>query len=191
MTSADVIHSFWAPRLTGKRDVIMGRTTRLRFTPDSIGVLTGQCAEYCGDSHANMRLRVIVADSTSFATWVADQRSPPTPVDSANALVQRGLETFRSVRTPASNSCIACHTIQGVSGGILGPNLTHIASRSTIAGGVLDNTPENLARWLRNPAAVKPGMGNLKGSGAPMGMPNVGLTPEEIDALVAYLQTLR
>ena len=191
MTSADVIHSFWAPRLTGKRDLMLGRTNRLRFTPDSVGMFAGQCAEYCGVSHANMRLVVFVDDSTSFDQWVAAQSTAPSVPDSLDALAQRGYEAFRAVRTPASNSCVACHAIQGVSFGVLGPNLSHIASRTTIAGGMLENTAEHLASWLRDPAAVKPGEGKLKGSGAAMGMPNVGLTEDEIAGLVAYLETLR
>jgi len=181
MTSADVIHSFWAPRLGGKRDVIQGRTNRLRFTPDSVGVFLGQCAEFCGESHANMGLRVVVEDSTSFAAWIASQQQAPLPEDSLSEEAEEGLEAFRRIRGPASNTCIICHAVQGVSGGLMGPNLTHLGSRSRIAGDMLPNTAEGLARWLRDPLAVKPGSK----------MPNVGLTEEEIAALVAYLQSLR
>jgi cytochrome c oxidase subunit 2 len=181
MTSADVIHSFWAPRLGGKRDVIQGRTNRLRFTPDSVGVFLGQCAEFCGESHANMGLRVVVEDSTSFAAWIASQQQAPLPEDSLSEEAEEGLEAFRRIREPASNTCIICHAVQGVSGGLMGPNLTHLGARSRIAGDMLPNTAEGLARWLRDPLAVKPGSK----------MPNVGLTEEEIAALVAYLQSLR
>jgi cytochrome c oxidase subunit 2 len=180
MTSADVIHSFWGPRFTGKRDLMLGRTTRLSFTPDSIGDYSGQCAEYCGASHANMRFRMMVDDSMDFEAWVTRQRSGPPDLGALTPLQQRGLEVYRAVRDPASNSCLACHTVQGISAGVLGPNLTHMGSRTTIAGGILQNTPEGLAGWLRDPAAVKPG--SL--------MPNVGLTEEEIDALVAFLLAL-
>jgi cytochrome c oxidase subunit 2 len=181
MTSADVIHSFWAPRLGGKRDVIQGRTNRLRFTPDSVGVFLGQCAEFCGESHANMGLRVVVEDSASFAAWLVEQQRPPAPPDSLSAAAREGLEAFRRIRDPASNTCIICHAVQGVSGGLMGPNLTHVGSRSRIAGDMLPNTAEGLARWLRDPIAVKPGSK----------MPNPGLTEPEIAALVAYLQSLR
>ncbi|HLB36027.1 MAG TPA: cytochrome c oxidase subunit II, partial [Gemmatimonadales bacterium] len=98
MTSADVIHSFWAPRLGGKRDVIQGRTNRLRFTPDSVGVFLGQCAEFCGESHANMGLRVVVEDSASFAAWLVEQQRPPAPPDSLSAAAREGLEAFRRIR---------------------------------------------------------------------------------------------
>ncbi len=191
LTSADVIHSFWAPRLGGKRDVLAGRTNRIVFTADSVGEFLGQCAEFCGSSHANMRLKVMVDTQSDFDEWVALQTSGPAPADSLTELQSRGLEVFRTIRTPASNSCIACHAVTGISGGILGPNLTHMASRTTIAGGILANTEENLRAWLRDPAAVKPGQGSEGPNGGIIGMPNVGLTEEEIDALVAYLQTLR
>ena len=107
--------------------------------------------------------------------------SPPAAEATLTPLQQQGLAAFRAVRSPASNSYLACHAIQGVSFGVLGPNLDHIGSRSRIGGGILDNTAENLAAWLRDPAALKPG--SL--------MPTIGLTEDEIDALVAYLQSLR
>lgn len=181
MTSADVIHSFWAPRLGGKRDVIAGRTNRLRFTADSVGVFLGQCAEFCGESHANMGLRVVVEDSASFASWIAAQQRAPAPAESLSTEARAGLEEFRKIREPATNTCIVCHAVQGVSGGLMGPNLTHLASRATIAGGMLPTTADGLARWLRDPLAVKPGSK----------MPNPGLTEPEVAALVAYLQSLR
>lgn len=181
LTSADVIHSFWVPRLGGKRDMLLGRNNKLSFTPDSVGEFSGQCAEFCGVSHANMRLRAIVHEATDFTDWVAAHNSPPPPEDSLTLLEQQGLAAFRAVRTPASNSCIACHAIQNISFGVLGPNLDHVGSRTAIAGGVLDNTAESLATWLRDPVAVKPG--SL--------MPNIGLTEQEIAALVAFLQRLR
>ncbi|MBI2401808.1 MAG: cytochrome c oxidase subunit II [Gemmatimonadetes bacterium] len=181
MTSADVIHSFWAPRLGGKRDVIQGRTNRLRFTPDSVGVFLGQCAEFCGESHANMGLQVVVEDSAAFEAWIAAQQQAPLPPDSLSPAAREGLEAYRRIRDPASNTCIICHAIQGVSGGLMGPNLTHLGSRSRIAGDMIPNTAEGLARWLRDPITAKPGSK----------MPNVGLDESEIAALVAYLQSLR
>lgn len=181
MTSADVIHSFWAPRLGGKRDLIAGRTSRLAFTPDSVGLYYGQCAEFCGASHANMRLRVVVEDSADFAAWVARQRQPATEPDRLAAALKPGHEEFTRIRESPGNSCVVCHTIEGIAGGIAGPNLTHLAGRSTIAGGIIPNTVEGLTRWLRDPIAAKPG--SL--------MPNVGLTDEEIARLVSYLQSLQ
>ena len=181
LSSADVIHSFWVPRLAGKRDMLLGRNNRLLFTPDSVGDYRGQCAEFCGTSHANMRFRVVVHDTEDFDAWVTAQNTPPPLADSLTPLEQQGLAAFRTVRTPASNSCIACHAIQNVSFGVLGPNLNHIGSRSTIAAGIMDNTDDNLATWLRDPDTVKPG--SL--------MPTVGLSEEEIAALVAFLRRLR
>ncbi len=181
MTSADVIHSFWAPKLGGKRDVLPGRTTYIAFTPDSVGSFYGQCAEYCGTSHANMRLRVVVDAPATFDAWVAAQLQAPPPVDSANAEVVRGLQAFTAVRTPANHSCIACHAVQGVSFGALGPDLSHVASRSTIAAGILPMDAVGLERWLRDPIREKPG--SL--------MPKIALTDDEIAALTAYLMTLR
>jgi len=177
ITSADVIHSFWAPKLHGKRDALPGRTTRLAFTPDSVGVYLGQCAEFCGESHANMRLRVAVDAPADFDAWVAAQTAAPVPVDSADALVLAGEAAFKRIRDPGNHSCIACHTMAGVSCGALGPNLTHVGSRTILAGGILANDSAGLARWLRDPITEKPG--SL--------MPRIALTDDEIAALVAYL----
>jgi cytochrome c oxidase subunit 2 len=181
MTSADVIHSFWVPKLGGKRDVMPRRTTRLVFAADSVGEFFGQCAEFCGESHANMRMRVIVDDSATFAAWRETQARAATAPDSLEGLVRVGADAFRRLREPANHSCIACHTVQGISGGVLGPNLTHLAGRGTIGAGILPNTAEGLARWLRDPPGEKPG--SL--------MPKIDLTDDEIASLVAYLQTLR
>lgn len=175
LTSADVIHSFWLPRMSGKRDMILGHNTRLVFVPDSLGEFPGQCAEYCGSSHANMRFRAFVHDSAAFAAWVAAEAAPPVAVETMAATAQQGLQVFRT------KGCIACHTVRGIAPGVLGPNLDHVGSRSRIAGGLLENTPENLAAWLRDPAGVKPG--SL--------MPTIPLTEDEIAALAAYLGSLR
>ncbi|MFQ5703841.1 MAG: cytochrome c oxidase subunit II [Gemmatimonadales bacterium] len=176
MTSADVIHSFWVPLLGGKRDVVQGRTNRLSLVPDSIGEFMGQCAEFCGLSHANMRTRVVVEDSVSFEQWVTRQVSDADVPDSGTAEA-RGEEIWTG-----KGICFSCHTIQGVrSVARTGPDLTHAASRSTIAGGILPNDAAGLARWLRDPPAEKPG--SL--------MPKLPLTEDEISALVAYLQSLK
>jgi len=177
MTSADVIHSFWVPKIGGKRDLLPRRTTRLAFTPDSVGSFYGQCAEFCGASHANMRFRLMVDAAPGFESWVSRQQSAPVARDSLRGLVQQGADLFAN---PAK-TCFACHTVQGVSPGVIGPNLTHVGSRTTIAAGILPNTTEGLARWLRNPPGEKPG--SL--------MPKLPLTDEEVAALVAYLQSLQ
>jgi cytochrome c oxidase subunit 2 len=177
MTSADVIHSFWVPKLGGKRDLMPGRTSRLAFTPDSTGDFSGQCAEFCGASHANMRFRVMVEDTTGFERWVRQQQAPPVPTDSLAGLIREGAALFAN---PAK-TCIACHMVEGVSVGAIGPNLTHVGSRTTIASGILPNTEEGLARWLRDPVGEKPG--SL--------MPKPPLDEDEITALVAYLRSLQ
>jgi cytochrome c oxidase subunit 2 len=179
ISSQDVIHSFWAPKLTGKRDAMPGRTTQLVFTPDSVGTYLGQCAEFCGESHANMRLRVIVEPAASFDAWSQRRTAGPIPTDSSQALVLAGEAAFKQIRDPGNHSCVACHTITGVSGGVLGPNLSFVGSRQTIAAGILPNDSAGMARWLRDPLREKPG--SL--------MPTIDLTDDEIAALVAYLQS--
>ncbi len=174
VTSADVIHSFWVPQLGGKMDAIPGRENTLWLQGDVEGTYYGQCAELCGISHANMRLRVRVVSESEFQRWVEAQRAPAA--QPADPLAQQGYQVFMS------KACVGCHTIAGTPAqGKVGPNLTHVGSRTTIAAGLLENTPENLAHWLDNPPAVKPG--SL--------MPRLGLTPEEIQALVAYLSSLK
>ena len=174
MTSADVIHSFWVPRLGGKRDLIQGRVNRIEFRADSSGEYWGQCAEFCGASHANMRLRVVVQPDTAFQAWVDRQRAGPAtpPKGSPEEL---GQQVFRR------SACIGCHTIQGVSAGKVGPELTHVGGRATIAGALFPNTAETLHRWIMNAPALKPGAL----------MPPQGLSPADLDAVVAYLQSLK
>ncbi|MGH2350349.1 MAG: cytochrome c oxidase subunit II, partial [Chloroflexota bacterium] len=179
LESADVIHSFWVPHLAGKTDAIPGRVNRLWFLADEPGTYNGQCAEFCGIEHALMRMLVIAESQSEFDAWVRNERSIPafaaTPT-AQDSLVTRGAQLF------ANGVCITCHTIRGTAAqGKVGPELTHVGSRQTIAANTLPNTPEGLERWLRNPQAVKPG--NL--------MPNLNLSDEDIDALVAYLQSLK
>ena len=174
MTSADVIHSFWAPQLFGKRDVIQGRINRIAFTADALGEYLGQCAEFCGISHANMRLRVFVQSDSAFQAWVSGQRTEPKPPPIGSAL-ERGRQEF------VGHACFGCHTIAGVSKGTIGPDLTHIGSRTTIAAGLLPNTPESLRRWIENAPAVKPGA-----LMPPQNAPGI-----DLDAIVAYLQSLK
>ncbi len=171
ITSNDVIHSFWVPRLAGKQDLEPGRENKVMLQADRPGTYVGQCAEYCGLSHANMRLRVIADRPADFDAWIRQQQQPVSepPPDVLRILQSRG--------------CGGCHAINGLEAfvGTIGPDLTHFGSRQTLAGAILENTPEELAEWLRNPPAVKPGAD----------MPNLKLTPDEIRTLVAYLRSLK
>ncbi len=172
LKSADVIHSFWVPQIGGKRDLIPGRKNFLTFTVTTPGEYPGQCAEFCGISHANMRLLLVAQSPAEFRAWVERLKAPPAPPAGETAA---GLQAF------LAGGCVACHTIQGVSPGVVGPELTHFGSRKTLAAGLLPNTPEHLARWLANPRAVKPGAL----------MPKLPLTEAQITALVAYLGSLK
>jgi len=174
LRSADVIHSFWVPRLGGKRDVVPGRENQLWFRPDSVGVFWGQCAEYCGTAHALMGLRVLVDAPADFEAWVTTNRSNAArPADSE---ARAGQGVFMA------NACVSCHEIRGTGArGQLGPDLTHVGSRLTIGAGLLDNNLENLIRWIDSTQVVKPG--TL--------MPEVDLTESQIQQLAAYLLGLR
>lgn len=173
LTSADVVHSFWVPKMGGKMDVVPTRVTHLWFTPEETGEFLGQCVEFCGIQHANMRLRLFVDPPDQFEAWVKQQGTDaarPTSV-----MAREGGEVFER------NACVGCHTIRGTEAqGAVGPDLTHVAGRTTIAAGVLRNTPDQLARWIQDPQGVK---GGAK-------MPNLPLSGADVAALVAYLQTL-
>ncbi|PYN50411.1 MAG: cytochrome c oxidase subunit II [Candidatus Rokuibacteriota bacterium] len=168
----DVIHSFWVPRLGGKRDVIPGRLNRLTFTAETPGEYRGQCAEFCGVSHANMGMRVIVDAPDAFARWVAAQK---TELAEPAGLAAEGKAIF------AGRACVGCHTIRGVSSGALGPDLTTFGSRHTLAAGLLPISVDNVAAWLKNPPALKP---DAK-------MPALGLTDEQARAVATYLIGLK
>lgn len=168
----DVIHSFWIPRLGGKRDVVPGRVNRITFTADTPGEFWGQCAEFCGTSHANMRMRVIAVEREAFDRWVAAQRAPAAEPSGDAA---DGKTIF------ARSACVGCHTIRGISTGVLGPDLTHFGSRTTMAAAILPNTVDNVAAWIFDPPRIKPGSK----------MPPVGLTPEQARSVAAYLLTLK
>lgn len=170
LQSADVIHSFWVPRLNGKQDLIPGRTNRLSLYADEPGTYLGQCAEFCGLEHAGMLLRVVAHPPAEFDTWLAAQQQPRAAP--AGDLARQGQQLF------FSQTCIDCHTIAGTDArGTNGPDLTHLGSRQTLAAGLLDNTPANVARWLENPQAIKPGAL----------MPAFKLSQNDVEALVAYL----
>jgi len=169
----DVIHSFWVPRLGGKRDVVPGRLNRLTFTADTPGVYRGQCAEFCGVSHANMGMQVVVEAPDAFARWVAAQKAE-SPEPAAGPAAE-GKAIF------ASRACVGCHTIRGVSSGPIGPDLTTFGSRQTIAAGILPNTIDNVTEWIKNPTAIKP---DAK-------MPALGLTDQQARAVATYLAGLK
>lgn len=182
-----VIHSFWIPRLAGKQDLVPGHTTYLNIQADSPGRFIGQCAEYCGLSHANMRARVEAMEMVDFETWVADQRSP-APLPAAGTLEARGRELFGDLG--ARQACASCHQVNEGDrprGPGQGPDLTHLMSREEFAGAIHDMTPENLRAWLVDPNAMKPMQYEVNG----IGMPNLNLDDEELDALTAYLLSLR
>lgn len=174
LRSTDVIHSFWPPSLSPKRDLIPGYVNSLWFRADSPGVYRAQCAEYCGYQHAKMAMIVVAESSDSFARWLEQQRDTAhTPADS---LSLRGQEVF------LASSCVMCHAIAGTpAGSRVGPDLTHLASRQTIAAGTLPNTRGNLAGWIVDPQRIKPGAR----------MPPNQLSPADLNALLAYLGTLR
>jgi len=171
--SVDVIHNFWVPELAGKIYAIPGRNNRLLIEANQTGTYFGQCAEYCGTSHANMRIRVIVQTQADYQTWISQQEQGPAPPTSADATA--GLTLFSQL------GCSGCHTITGISSGVVGPNLTHFKSRSVFAGGIFKNDDNELRAWLLNPPAQKPGSV----------MPNLNLSQDDINKLVAYLDTLQ
>ncbi|MFL6729498.1 MAG: cytochrome c oxidase subunit II [Sphingomicrobium sp.] len=174
LESRDVIHSLWVPNLAGKQDLIPGRTTDIQLLPTKTGLFRGQCAEFCGMQHTNMALVVTVESKADFDRWLEAQRrvafAPATPLELAG---------YRYV---TSRECSSCHNIAGTpAGGQVGPDLTHFASRRTIAAGTLPMNKGNLYGWIADPQSQKPGSQ----------MPTIGLEPDELHAVVAYLQRLR
>lgn len=174
LVATDVIHSFWVPSLTGKRDSIPGKHTVLLLRADRPGAYEGQCAEFCGTEHANMRFLVIAEDPHQFALWRDHQlTSPPQPTEPEQV---RGLRVFMTSR------CSACHAISGTEAlATVGPDLSHVASRKRLATGTIDNDPAHLSRWIADPQADKPGVQ----------MPATPLPADEQRALLAYLGGLK
>ena len=173
LQSVDVIHSFWVPQLAGKTDVIPGHDNHTWFKADQLGAFHGQCAEFCGEEHALMQFQVVVQTPDQFKAWVAQQQAPMAAMTGDAA---KGEQLFMN------GACIGCHTVNGTKAqGKVGPNLTHLANRKYFAGDVFENNAANLKRWLSNPPAMKPGTV----------MPNLHLSPSDIDALVAYLTSLK
>jgi cytochrome c oxidase subunit 2 len=169
-TSADVIHSLWVPELNRKIDVIPGRTNRLLLYADRPGTYLGQCAEFCGLQHAHMEVVVIAEPRARFEQWLQTQGEP------ASSPGGSGFQVF------TARGCADCHAIRGTSArSHVGPDLTHVASRTTLAAGTIPNDRAHLREWLRDPQQLKPGAK----------MPQPPLTPSELDALVSYLEGLK
>ncbi|HMK91478.1 MAG TPA: cytochrome c oxidase subunit II [Thermoleophilia bacterium] len=174
LLSADVIHSYWVPQMGGKVDLIPGHVNRVSFLPVKTGRYLGVCSEFCGKQHANMRFLLFVQTPTQFAQWFANQVKPAAAPVSPQA--KAGAAVIGTL------ACGGCHTIRGTSlKGTYGPDLTHLASRSTIAAVTLLNTPPNLSHWIADPQGVKPGTY----------MPQITVPPQTLDQIVAYLSELQ
>jgi cytochrome c oxidase subunit 2 len=174
LNSNDVIHSFWVPSLAGKQDLIPGRQNDIHLVPRKIGIFRGQCAEFCGAEHAKMALVVDVESYTDFIKWWQHQlQTAPQPT---NAL------TLAGYKYVTSGPCSSCHAIAGTpANGTVGPDLTHLASRRSIAAGVMPMSEGNLYGWVEDPQSLKPGAK----------MPTIGLEPNQLHSVVAYLETLK
>ncbi|MEG3184123.1 cytochrome c oxidase subunit II [Novilysobacter erysipheiresistens] len=175
LDSPDVIHSFWIPSLAGKVDMIPGRTTTLVLEPTRTGTFGGVCAEYCGTSHALMRVVVVVMEREAFDAWLQRQAAPANPPESA--IARAGQRAF------LGNGCGACHAIRGTpAAGVVGPDLTHVGSRASLAAGILPNDVAAFRRWIGHTHAVKP----------EALMPPFGMLPDaEIEAIALYLDGLQ
>jgi len=193
LRSVDVIHSFWLPKIAGKVDLIPGRANWMWIRADEPGYYYGQCAEFCGSAHAYMLFRTEVLDTQSFSDWVKQQQQ--NAVLPATPRAQAGMKLF------TEKTCVQCHKIRGnpLAQGVKGPDLTHIASRKTLASGILDNRldegpiiPEqqrlNLFNWIKYSQHLKPG--NLMYNDPTGGLKSVSMTDDEIEKIVDYLQTL-
>jgi cytochrome c oxidase subunit II len=174
LQSNDVIHSFWLPNMHGKKDLIPNYPTTFYFQPDKVGTYWGQCAEFCGYQHAQMRFIVVVETAEDFALWANAQRqTPPPPSDPVQ---QHGQQIF------LTSVCTQCHTIQGTPAAArVGPNLTHVASRQYIAAGSLQNTRDHLRSWITDPQQFKPGIR----------MPMNTYSDDDLNALVSYIESLK
>ena len=174
LTSRDVIHSFWIPNLHGKTDLIPGYVTRTWIQADAPGTFRGQCAEFCGVQHAHMALVVVAEPPDKFQAWLAQQRQAArAPTD---PLAQRGHDVF------VTGPCVLCHAIRGtIAMSRAAPDLTHLATRGTLAAGTISNTPGHLAGWILDPQGMKPGAQ----------MPATTLASDDLQALLAYLGSLR
>lgn len=172
LVSADVVHSFWVPAISGKTDLIPGKTNHLRLFARDPGAYSGQCAEFCGVEHAWMRITVIAQSDADYFQWLKTQSAGAT----ATANASRGEQVFMA------SVCVSCHAIRGTAArGTAGPDLTHVGARGTLAAGVLKNDAASLRKWIADPQGVKPGAL----------MPRVPLSDADLDALVDYLGSLK
>jgi cytochrome c oxidase subunit 2 len=173
LRSNDVIHSFWVPELGGKTDMVPGRTNVLRLYAARVGVYTGQCAEYCGVEHAWMRITVVAESADGYRRWLDEQAAPRA---APSGLAAEGERVFLAA------VCSSCHTVRGTSAAALaGPDLTHVGSRSTLGAGVLRNSDAAMRAWIADPQSIKPAVL----------MPQVPLSRAQLEALTAYLRSLR
>lgn len=174
LNSNDVIHSFWVPSLGGKQDLIPGRQNDITIVPQKTGLFRGQCAEFCGAQHAHMGLVVVVESYADFIRWWDHQLQP--------ASAPRTPLAIAGYKYVTSGPCSACHNIGGTpANGQVAPDLTHLASRRSIAAGMLPMSTGNLYGWVEDPQSLKPGVR----------MPTIGLEPDQLHAVVAYLETLK
>jgi cytochrome c oxidase subunit 2 len=173
LRSDDVIHTLWLPNLHGKKDMIPGQVTEIRLRADQAGEYRGQCAEFCGQQHTLMALLVVAEPAQQYQAWAAGQMRPASV---QGEVAQRGLQVF------GEQHCAGCHTINGTTAaGTAGPDLTHLASRRTLAAGTLPNTRGHLGGWIVDAPSLKPG--TL--------MPASPMPPDELHALLAYMETLK
>jgi cytochrome c oxidase subunit 2 len=173
-TSMDVIHSFWAPNIHGKRDLMPGYQNDFIIQADQPGRWRGQCAEFCGPQHAHMSFLIVAEPMDRYHNWMDAQAGTPPPPSTPQT--QHGQVVF------LSRACIMCHTVRGtVAGSRVGPDLTHVGSRDTIASGTLPNDPQHLAQWISNAQQIKPGVR----------MPPNPMPAQDLNDLVAYLESLR
>ncbi|MEX1022002.1 MAG: cytochrome c oxidase subunit II, partial [Dehalococcoidia bacterium] len=179
LTSEDVIHSLWVPQLSGKMDLVPGKTNTMYLEATEDGTYQGMCAEFCGLQHARMRFLVVAHPRADFDAWAAAQAEPAGPPSEADGADEG--ELLRGQQVFLGAACVYCHTIEGTSAsGTVGPDLTHLGSRATLAGGTIENTPANLAQWVANPPSIKPGTQ----------MPPTSLSGDALNALLAYLESL-
>jgi cytochrome c oxidase subunit 2 len=185
LKGADVIHSFWVPALSGTQDVVPGHENHLIFQTEKPGMYLGQCKEFCGLSHANMRIRVFVQTPADYQNWVTAQQQPAQAASlsgDAAAGQKLFLHGASNGSFPGGPACAGCHAVNGTTAqGVVGPNLTHFAGRTRFAGEMYVNNTANLNAWLANPPGRKPGVD----------MPKLGLSSTQITQLVAYLQSLK
>jgi cytochrome c oxidase subunit 2 len=177
LVSRDVIHSFWVPKLQGKVDLVPGHPNRIRIQADVPGIYEGECAEFCGVQHAHMRIAIQAQPPDMYAAWLQDQRRPAYDAPDESAVVARGRDVFMSA------PCTGCHTVRGTPAqGRIGPDLTHVGGRASIAGGSLPNDTAHLTAWIVDAQSLKPGAQ----------MPTMRtLSGQDLRALVAWLQSLR